>query len=323
MTNIKRLFQSPFLFLILLILSNFIIIVQISSKPNISQNPVQESIEPQNPYFDPHDTVYKADIHWVKTNITVDSKGIGQVSMILNCTPEEDHIGIFIRTVIEVHTLNLAKCYAETAGEKLELNITSSGSFDISYYVYLKNATKAQTGVPLVYYFSYEADFFQRNQIYHYEVETDLVAINLVRPDWDDALEFETLRIQLPVTVSGTNISSSFLDEIGFTVDPLMEANYNLSYIGQLNGDDNYQLTFISSKENLPERGAFEATFYLSIDYFSLPRVLNWFVITFSLLFSLLSLSLFVVVITVRNRSIEEDQTFKEELYNVLKQDNQ
>ena len=323
MANIKRLLQSPFLFLVFLILSNFIIVIQITSMPNISQNPVQESIEPQNPFLDPQDTVYKADIHWVKTNITVDNQGIGIVSMILNCTPEEDHIGIFIRTIIEVHTLNLAKCYAETAGEKLELNITTTGSFDISYYVYLKNATKAQPGIPLLYYFSYEADFFQRNQIYHYEVETDLVAINLVRPDWDDALEFETLRIQLPVTVSGTSVSSSFLDEIGFTLDPLMEANYNLSYIGELTGDDNYQLTFISSKENLPERGAFEATFYLSIDYFSLPRVLNWFVITFSLLFSLLSLSLFVVVITFRNKSIKEDQAFKEALYDVLKQENQ
>lgn len=322
MANIKRIFRTPVNIFIVLLICNLITIILTTAIPNVTLDQNLNSINPQEPYLTPQDNVYTADLHWVKTNITIDSNGLGKVTMILNCTPEEDHFGIFIRTIEETNELNLEETYAFTEGEVLELNITAASKFDVSYYMYLKNVSKVQAGKPILYYISYNADFFQRNQIFHYENETNLVGINLVRPDWDDSLEFETLRIQLPVAVSSSNISSTFLDEIDFTVDQLMIDNYNLSYIGQLDDDSQYWLTFISSKENIPARGAYEATFYLSIEYFSLPKVLNWFVITFSLLFSLLAIALFVVVISVKNKSQEENTAFQTELYEVLKQEN-
>ena len=320
MQSLKRLIKTPMVILLLIFLSNFAIVLYTASTESVSQNSTQKMAPPQEPILKPN-TVYNADLHWVETNITLDAKGTGTVSMVLNCTPEEDHVGFYIRTIVEVNTLNLAKCYAVTPNETLDLNITATGKYDVSYYVYLKNATKAQVGVPILYYFSYNADFFQRNQIFHYEVDADLVAINLERPDWDDTLEYEHLRIQLPVEVTSSSIASTFLDEIGFDLDPQMEANYNLSYVGQMSTDNRYWLTVIASKEDLPERAAFEATFYLSIDYFSLPRVLNWFVITFSILFTLIALSLFIVVIITGKRTEEENQAFKEKLYGALKQE--
>ncbi len=321
MANSKRIFRTSINIFIALLICNLITTILTTATPNANLNQIPNSINPLDPYLTPQDNDYNADLHWVKTNITLDSNGLGKVTMILNCTPDEDHFGIFIRTIEEKNTLIFEETYAFTEGEILELNISAASKFDVSYYLYLQNVSKVQAGKPILYYFSYNADFFQRNQIFHYEVETDLVAINLVRPDWDDSLEFESLRIQLPVAVSSSSISSTFLDEIDFGVDQLMTDNYNLSYVGQLDADSQYWLTFISSKENLPARGAFEATFYLSIEYFSLPKVLNWFVITFSLLFSMLAIALFVVVLTVKNRSQEENTAFQTELYDVLKQE--
>ncbi len=323
MANIKRIFRVPVNIFIVLLICNLLTVIFTTATPNVSLNHMTNTINPQDPYLTPQDNAYSADLHWVKTNITIDSNGLGTVSMILNCTPTEDHVGIFIRTIEEANVINLEKTYAFTEGEILGLNITAASRFDVSYYLYLKNVSKVQAGKPILYYFSYSADFFKKSQIFHYGVETNLVGINLVRPDWDDGLEFESLRIQLPVAVSSSNISSTFLEEIGFRVEQLMIDNYNLSYVGQIDADNQHWLTFISSKENIPAKGAFEATFYLSIEYFSLPKVLNWFVITFSLLFSLIAIALFVVVISVKNKSREENIAFQAELYDVLKQENE
>ncbi len=323
MANIRQIFRVPVSIFIVLLICNFMPIVFSTATRNVTFDQNIDSINPQDPCLTPQDNAYNADLHWVKTNVTIDSKGLGTVSMLLNCTPTEDHFGIFIRTIEEANEINYGKTYAFTEGEILGLNISATGKYDVSYYLYLQNSSKVQAGKPILYYISYNADFFKESQIFHYGVETNLVGINLIRPDWDDSLEFESLRIQLPVAVSNSSISSTFLDEIDFSANQLMIDNYNLSYVGQLDNDGQYWLTFISSKENLLSRGAFEATFYLSIEYFSLPKVLNWFVITFSLLFSLISIALFVVVISVKNKSQEENSEFHAELYAVLKQEDE
>lgn len=323
MVNRKRIFRTTVNIFIVLLFSNLIAPILTTAITNVNLDQIPNSINPQDPYLTPQENLYNATLHWVKTNVTIDSTGLGKVKMILNCTPEEDHSGILIKFIEEKNTLNLEETYAFTAGEILELNISAASKSEVSYYLYLTNVSKVQEGIPILYYFSYNADFFPNKQIQRYQVETNLVAINLIRPSWGKSLEFESLRIQLPVAVSGSNISSTFLDEIDFRVDQLMTDYYNLSYVGQLDADNQYWLTFISSKENLPADGSFEATFYLSIEYFSLPNVLNWFVITFSLLFSLIAIALFVVVISAKNKSQEENNDFKAELYDVLKQENE
>lgn len=274
-----------------------------------------------NNTVEPNTGAYNAELHWVKTNITLDSEGSGKVSMIINCTPTEDHFGIYIRPIEELSTIIADESYAITEGEILDINYTTSNRFDISYYIYIQNTSEIQAGKSLLYHINYNADFFSADLVSHYDVNTDLVSINFNRPYWDEVLEYETLKIQLPVEVEGSTISQSFLDNILFEVGLQMNTYYNLSYTGREDSFGTYWLVFEVEKQNIPALGAFEATFYLSINYFNLPKVINWFVMTFIFIFSLISLSLFIVVINLKNRSKKEIDEFKEGLKEVLKEE--
>ena len=309
--------------LVIAILSLFCFISLLSNISILPTSNLVAAVEDQfpNKTIEPNQGAYNAELHWVKTNITLDEKGFGKVSMIVNCTPTEDHFGIYIRTIEELSSIIIDESYAFTEGEILEVNFTVSSRFDISYYVFIQNTTKIQAGKSLLYYINYNADFFATDLVTHYDVDTDLVAINFNRPYWDEALEFETLNIKLPVETEGSNISQTFLDEILFEVDPQMNTFYNLTYTGREDTSGTYWLFFEIEKQAIPALGAFEATFYLSINYFNLPKVINWFVMTFIIIFTLISFSLFIVVINIKNRSKKEIDEFKEGLKEVLKEE--
>ncbi|NHJ03882.1 MAG: hypothetical protein EAX90_03600 [Candidatus Heimdallarchaeota archaeon] len=326
MIVLKRNFKMALLFSMLFFIINFPAIINTNGYET-QEIEILTTINnlPDDQNLKINEGAYSADIHWVKTNITIDEKGSGKVSMIVNCTPDADHIGIYLRTLEELSSVLPEESYALTEGETLAINFTTSSvrSSGIAYLIYLQNTSKIQVNKNLVYFINYTADFFSTDLISHYGIDTNLVSINLNRPYWDDALEFEQMNIKLPIQLSNSSVTQTFLDNILFEVGAQMIGNYNLSYSGSKDSSGIYWFVFEVEKENVPDRGAFEATFYLSVDYFSLPRVINWFVLTFILVFSLVFLSLFIVVITLKNKSNNEVEEFKKELYDVLTQENE
>lgn len=267
---------------------------------------------------------YDADIHWVETYIELDKKGIGIVSILVNCTPSNaEHLGMYFRTIQSGEIVEVIddQTFAIQNGQQLSVNHSATSEPNLSYRVYLENNSNILTNSTLQYHFTYNADFFLSEQIEYFKVDANLIVVDLIRPTWDADLDHQSLQIKLPIDVGEVNVSSEFLDSIGFDVEQFMIDYYILSYETELDTEGNYWLIFKCRKNNLGEFGSFEARFYTLRSIFSLPKIFNWLVILLVSLFVSTALVLFLVVLNVRNKTSEEVNEFKEELHNLLKSD--
>lgn len=303
------------LLLFLVPLVSDVLIQQVTSfngSPTVKQ--ARETIPIDQP-FHPTQGEYNAELHWAKTNISINKRGGGKVVMLVNCTPEEDHFGIYLRAIEEEHSLLLDETYALQDEKQLALNVTQVGGFDVSHQIYLENKSLMEPGRTLLYKITYETNFYFSNQLGHYAVNPELAFIDFTRPYWDGPLDFRIVRITLPVEVDGSSVSNTTLEEAQFQVEESMTAYYQLSYYGEKNSEGNYQLVFEARKDDLQPRATFEINCYLSMEYFSFPMVINWLVIVLVLLFTIVSLILFLFVIDFKNNSLQENKEFKEKLY--------
>jgi hypothetical protein len=258
---------------------------------------------------------YFAILNWVKTNITLNQKGEGTVSIIVNCTPISTHFGIYIRAISETHQLIASQTYAKQEGKTLAVNYTTDPTTGIAYQIYIQNTSQLEEGKSLYYYISYNA-VFTPYLIARSTFDASLVSLNLIRPIWDTNLLYQQLAIQLPVTVPNGTIDGDFLDEIAFEFDATMDS-YNTSLTTKDSGGLSYLLVNVS-KLNMTANEGFQAKIYLSISYFDIPKIINWLVILLVFLLTGTGLTLFFAVIHYRNQSQEEIETFKEELVAVL-----
>ncbi|MBK5113153.1 MAG: hypothetical protein JJE41_05955 [Candidatus Heimdallarchaeota archaeon] len=287
------------------------------------QNPVASSITTDTSQkaasFLPEVKEYRADIHWVKTSIRLDSEGIGTVTLLVNCTPDADHVGLVLGNFVENEITSFVsdKTNAMTAGHQISLNITTSGSRDYDYIFYLAETTYVQTNESILYQITYIGDFLLSGQIERYQVDADVAVINLIRPIWNITLPYQELTIILPVDVGNTTVTPQFLSDIKFNVSSQM-STYDISYT--TNNDTGVNLlVFNCSKTGMGIKAPFEATIYLSLVYFSLPNIMNWLVLLFVFIFVAGSLVLFLVVINVRNKADAEVSDFKDDLQELLK----
>lgn len=263
---------------------------------------------------------YNADIHWVETNITINDKGKGVVSIEVNCTIAEGHLGIYFKNFEDNANFLVDESYAYTNDEILAINFTSINVLDPLILVSLVNNSKAIADNSILYVIFYETNFYLNNQLSRYQVDTSLVTANFDRPIWEDELDYQIMRIQLPIEVTDSSISASFLEEIKFDVSQQVEDNYNTSYYGKIDTNGKYWFVFVLEKSgNLPENSAFQAIFYLAFNYFSFPLMISWFVILAVFIISILGLSFLIVVISLTKSSKKEMKEFKEEFYEILK----
>jgi hypothetical protein len=267
---------------------------------------------------------YFADLNWVKTSIDISKKGYGTVRMVINCTPSDEHFGIYIRPITsgEVDEIIPAETFAVNDGQTLAVNYSAASAVDLSYRIYLEQPDLLNENETIQYYFSYTADFFGSQQIKHYEVDTTLASINLDRPYWDGTLLLQELEVVLPVNVGESNVTQAFLDQISFSVSSDMTTYYSLNYSTKFS-DGNYWLVFTSQKTGMPAFGPFKATFYLSYEYFSLPAAISWVA---GLMISLLvigAVTVLTFVVIIRKKTKEEVDEFKEGLYELIITDEQ
>ena len=267
----------------------------------------------------PDEGFYDADLNWVKTIIKLEKNGLGKVIILVNCTPEASHKGMYLRPLVENRAVAIvaAETYAINHGNILALNYSSVFSLSTSYLFSLKNRSALYFNETVLYHLTYTADFFLSNQIFHYNNDPNLVSISLERPTWDGTLDFQELEIILPIDVGQKNISAAFLEASRFSVHPNTLNYYQISNTTtEENG--HFWFTITARKDNLAALAPFDATVYLSVSYFSLPRAINWLVISLVFTFLLLALFLYVVVISIKRQSEKEIATFKEGLYKVL-----
>lgn len=290
-------------------------VTSFNSSPIVKQ--ARETIPIDKP-FHPTQGEYNAELHWAKTNISINKRGGGKVVMLVNCTPEEDHFGIYLRAIEEEHSLILDETYALQDEKQLALNITQVEAFDVSHQLYLENKSLIEPGRTLLYKITYETNFYFSNQLGHYAVNPELAFIDFTRPYWDEPLDFRIVRITLPVEVESSSVNNATLEKARFQVEESMTDYYQLAYYGEKNTEGNYHLVFEARKDDLPARATFEINCYLSMEYFSFPMVINWLVIVLVLLFAISSLILFLFVIDFKNKSLKENKEFKEKLYTIV-----
>jgi len=278
-------------------------------------------------FLQPTGEVYNATLNWVKTEINLSKKGIAETTIILNCTPTAAHFGTFIKQMDEENKeIVEEKTYAMADGKKLALTITvQKQTNNYAFLIYLDNTSAFTPGNFLTYYITYTANFYKSGQISHYAVNTELVSINIKRPTWNASLDYRELKIILPVELVDDNVSTEFLDSIQFKIYDTHLTNYNYNYSTEMDSEGKYWLVLEVSKPTVtyPTISAntpFEVTFYISIEYFSLPWMINWLVITLVMVFVLVSFTFFLVIISLKKRSKTEIDNFGNDLHKVLKQ---
>lgn len=316
-------YKSKKIFLVTLIVSLLSFSMLFMSSNMFNQNSITSSLTAD----DSNNTVallpevneYRADIHWVKTNIKLNRFGVGTVTMLVNCTPDANHVGLLLGNFVEneITGIVLAETYAITSGQKISLNITTSGSRFYDYILYLSNTSYVQTDEPILYQFTYTGEFVFSGQIERFQTDADLAILNLIRPKWNITLGYQELTIILPVDVGQSVVTLEFLNDINFNVTGQM-SNYEKSYTTYNDSGVNL-LVFNCSKTNLGINALFDASFYLSLVYFSLPSIMNWLVLLFVFVLVTGALVLFLVVISVRNKAETEVSSFKEDLQELLK----
>ena len=271
--------------------------------------------------FYTNEEYYRADLNWIKTLIEIDEQGMGKVTVHVNCTPAEDHIGMYLTPLEQNEPVEviLSECHALNHGQELAVNCT--GIFDdyYSYKLYIEDISSLYTNESILYQFTYTADFYLSDQISIYTVDPSLTVIDVKRPLWQGDLEYQELEIILPINVGQSDITADFLSESRFSVEQFMIDFYNMTNTTTSDGSGNHWFTFTSRKNDLLAKAPFQARFYLAEGYFSLPNSFNWVVILLTSTFTLIALGLFLVVITVKNESKEEVSKFKEQLYDILK----
>jgi hypothetical protein len=262
---------------------------------------------------------YRAEIHWVKTSIKLDSDGIGTVTLLVNCTPDTNHVGLVLGNFVENEITSFVSkdTYAITAGHQINLNVSAPGSRDYDYIFFLAETTYVNTSESILYQITYLGDFVLSGQIERYPVDADVAVINLVRPIWNITLPYQELTIILPVDVGNAIVTPQFLSDIKFNVSSQM-STYDISYTTNSTSGE-YLLVFNCSKTGMGIKAPFEATIYLSLVYFSLPNIMNWLVLLFVFIFVAGALVLFLVVINVRNKADAEVSGFKDDLQELLK----
>lgn len=316
MTRATNIFIGSVLFTVLFT-AGFYGITSITHNQNSQEILPKDNINLSDLLY-PEQNEYNADIHSIETNVTINSKGRGVVSMQVNCTALAGHIGIYLKNFEDQASFNLDECYALTDDEQIDINFTLVNQLELAYLIYLENSSKVSVGENVVYYINYESNFYLNEQIYRFQVDSSLAAINLIRPIWDDDLLYQTLKVTLPVEVADETISPQLLEDIRFELADIIIDNYNVSYIGKEDNEGNYWLTIEFEKEDLIEDASFQAFFYLSMDYFSFPMMINWFVILLLTLTGLLTVALFIVIISFQKKAKTELEEFKDDLYKVL-----
>jgi hypothetical protein len=261
------------------------------------------------------DNNYEATIHWVKTNITVNDDASGTVTMMVNCTPTENHIGLYLRPIEESHEINKKTSYAFYQGEELELNISAYDNQIVSHYVFLKNTSLVEVGNPILYVINYEADFFLNSQIALYKTNPELVVLSLNRPYWDVPLDSQRLRLVLPVTVADENVTQNYLDSLKIDLNDLA-TYYNVSFETEEQSNGKLKLVMEASKTNLDPRAPFDIYFYITKSVFNLPKVYNWAVILILSILLVAFLIIFVRIVFLRESAEKENAIFQEKIEN-------
>ncbi|NPE09071.1 MAG: hypothetical protein GNW80_12375 [Asgard group archaeon] len=263
---------------------------------------------------------YRADIHWVKTNIKLNRFGVGKVTMLVNCTPDANHVGLVLGNFVdnEITEIVIAETYAKTAGQTISLNITASGSSAYDFILYLSDPSHVQTNETIQYQLTYFGEFVLTGQIERSQVDANVAILNLKRPLWNITLDYQEFTIILPVDIGDSVVTPAILGDIKFNVTEQMSTYYDLSYANDSSSGVNLFI-FNCSKENMGIKAPFEVTFYLSLAYFSLPNIMNWLVLLFVFVFVAGALVLSIVVINVRNKADTEVSSFKEDLQELLK----
>ncbi|NHJ46598.1 MAG: hypothetical protein FK733_02305 [Asgard group archaeon] len=267
---------------------------------------------------------YNADINWVKTYIDLAKDGSGSVLMVVNCTPTEEHFGIYLRPIVadEVVSVNAGETYAINDNETLSLNYSQASSNDLSFRIYIENPSLLNENETIQYYFSYNANFFASNKIFHYDIDKELVSIDFERPYWDGDLDYQELEVTLPIDVGQSNVTQSFLDEIKFDVIDIMIGIYSLTNTTKPSLG-NYWLTINFRKDSMASLGSFQTVFYVAIDYFDLPAAINWVVGIMVSVIVVGSISLLFITINISKKTKTEVEEFKTGLHEVVKTDDE
>ncbi|HUT82260.1 MAG TPA: hypothetical protein VMZ29_13745 [Candidatus Bathyarchaeia archaeon] len=325
MKHIKRYFTLT-LTLYVTILVGILPLITSHATDNISNNIIGLTNEINNPSsYSPNEGSYDAELNWVKTTLELESDGTGKVTLLINCTPEANHYGMYIRPLVSNEEISVisGETFAISHEQILEVNYTVDLSSSVAHRIYIQNTSLIYINETLLYQFTYQANFFMSDQITLYQNDPELIVIDLERPIWNGDLEFQELDIILPIDVGESVVSSEFLDEIKFSLDQFTSSYYILTNSTKASGTGNYWLVFTFRKNNLAEDGPFNVRFYLNKSSFSLPKTFNWVVILLVSFFVLLALSLFIIVINVKNKSEDEVTEFKKDLFNLLKQDDE
>jgi len=157
---------------------------------------------------------------------------------------------------------NLPQCFADLAGnERVGLSITDLGAG--KYDVVLAGG-RAFSGKAM-YFLNYACDLARSGLIGGTKSDQfgELFYFDWAAEQWDYSMEHRTIRIELPIVVSGESVASDTLTKLGFRTEPYVNQENSIDAFGTKGTDGKYYFTLRFHQENLAAYQTQRLQFYL------------------------------------------------------------
>ena len=157
------------------------------------------------------------------------------------------------------------RCYADLPnGKRVALDIRSMGGG--KYDVVLAGGKR--TAGTSYWNLTYAGDFAAEGLVGRTESPEhgDLVRFSWAPVEWDQGLDSRTVRVVLPVKVSGETVTGAQAESVRLLTEPFVNRENRIDFYGSPGTDGAHYLTLRFYQENVPARGTQKLVFYLPAD---------------------------------------------------------
>ncbi|HEY9594574.1 MAG TPA: hypothetical protein VHE79_08855, partial [Spirochaetia bacterium] len=171
--------------------------------------------------------------------------------------------GFYLEGTAVTPVFNPDQCYADLpGGTRVGLSITKVGS---NRYDVVLAGGRGFSG-DAMYFLNYGGDLAASGHI-GWTTSADygeLFYFDWAPEEWEYPMEHRTMRIELPIEVTGEKVADDFLAKIGFRTEPYVNDQNGIDAYGSRGDDGKYYLTLRFHQTDLGERQTQRLQFYIS-----------------------------------------------------------
>ena len=170
--------------------------------------------------------------------------------------------GFYFQGAAVKPVFNMDQCFADLGGNVrvgLDIRDTGNGRYDV-----VLAGGRAFTGSAM-YFLTYGGDLAGPQRIGWTKSQElgELFYFDWAPEEWDQALDHRTIRIELPIEVTGETVAPDVLTQVGFRTEPYVNQENSIDSYGSKGTDGKYYLTIRFHQEHVAVQQSQRIQFYL------------------------------------------------------------